>query len=180
MGYLWMNVLLLDECVIYGWMCHFWMNVLFLDEYAIFGWMCHLWMNMPFLDECATFGWMCHLRMNMLLLDECAIYGWIYHFWMNVLKAIHLIRLTIACLESNHFVKKVKEARPGLEPATNRSEGQRANLYTTDTWQHVRQIFVCLNYMYMYVYINRSRSRFSSVRVQFFEFWGFPDLMRFL
>ena len=27
--------------------------------------------------------------------------------------------------------KKVKEARPGFEPATNRSEGQSANPYTT-------------------------------------------------
>jgi hypothetical protein len=33
------------------------MNVPFLDECAIFGWMCHFWMNVSFLDECAIFGW---------------------------------------------------------------------------------------------------------------------------
>ena len=68
---------------------------------------------------------------------------------------------------------------PGFKPATNRSEGQSANLYTTDAWQTISQIFEGLKYMYMYVYINRSRSRFSSFLVQFFEFWGFPDLWDF-
>ena len=65
---------------------------------------------------------------------------------------------------------------PGFEPVTTRSEVQSANLYTTDAWQRIEQIFEFLKYIYMYVYINRSRSRFPSFLVQIFEFWGFPDL----
>ena len=60
----------MDECVIYGWMCHFWMNVPFLNECAIFWDECaHSWMNVPFMDECAIYGWMCHLCMKVPFLD---------------------------------------------------------------------------------------------------------------
>ena len=43
-------------CSFCQFMCHLWMNVLLLDECGIYGQMCHLWMNVPFMDECATFG----------------------------------------------------------------------------------------------------------------------------
>ena len=42
----------LDECAIYGGMCHLWRNVSVMYESTIYGGMCHLWMNVPFMDEC--------------------------------------------------------------------------------------------------------------------------------
>ena len=52
----------LEECDIYGGMCHFCRNVTFLEECAIFGRMYHFWRNVTFLEECA-------------LLEEFVIYA---------------------------------------------------------------------------------------------------------
>ena len=64
----------LDECAIFGGICHFWMNLIFYDECVIFGGMCHFWMNGTFLDEWDIFGGMCRFWMNVPFLDECDIF----------------------------------------------------------------------------------------------------------
>jgi hypothetical protein len=64
------GVLLLDECAIYGWMCHFWMNVLFMDESAIFR---SMWKNVLLLDECAI---PLFISMTSLLMHTLAHSTW--------------------------------------------------------------------------------------------------------
>ena len=42
----------------------------FLEECVIFGRMCHLWRNVPFLEECDISGGMCHFLINVPFLEE--------------------------------------------------------------------------------------------------------------
>ena len=65
-GHLWMNVVIFGDLsfesegeslvhFIRG-MWNLWMNLTFMDECDIYGWMCHFWRHVTFLEECAIFG----------------------------------------------------------------------------------------------------------------------------
>ena len=63
------NVPFMEECTIFGGMCHFWSDVPFMEECAIFGGMYYFWSNVPFMEECAIYGGMCHFWSNMPFLE---------------------------------------------------------------------------------------------------------------